>query len=360
MNRDIKELLNEAIKNEPPAKPLDVDALAAEGNRRIRGNRLGVAGAAAGTLAVVTAAALILPGAFGGTGSNETSSVAADEDQNLETDNEQGEYPVPPLDPDRKYRYGNSSNTSVPETEQLTEVFWSLMAASFPDMVVFSFGGADPLPPDLYPTMSRSESDLLLMDEDTEYPTTTYGDEGEPIGYSRPIYGFAENAGFYGTIWTVTDPDRKVYDEFDLTIHPKGSFDTEPKSYPNGSASKPPVPHLTTGCEDQLNSGQGGTDNFEQDYTCSESTGPNGEPVQVVELTLSVGNNGNHDFISMKAITVIVTLENGNAVVFTNMYGSTEVDGEHGAYLDLADIDPAMSADDMVELAISLPQVVVH
>lgn len=357
MNRDIKELLNEAVKDEPPAKPLDVDALTAKGSRRLRSNRLGVAGAALSTVAVVTAAALLLPGSSGGNGNPDNSAPAATEPVEVR----QPEFPIPELDPDRKYRYESVESSETAETAQLSGAFWETMIERYPELKVLDLDSNELLSdPEQFPVMKRNQSDLWLLDEDTDYPHSYMSDDRETKVFTKPVYGFSANAGLYGALYLLTDEDREVYDEIDLSIHPAGSFEAAPKSFPKGSVSKPVVPHLATGCEDQLNSGQGGTDNFEQDFTCSEATGPNGEPVQVVELTLSSGANGNHDFISMKVITVIVTLENGNAVVISNMISPVAVDGEHGDYLDLTDFSPAMDAEALIELAVSLPPVVVQ
>ena len=357
MNRDIKQLLNEAVKDEPAAKPMDVDALAAKGIRRMRSNRLGVAGAALSTVAVVTAAALMLPGTFGGADDQNPDNPAPAANEPVEIP--QPEFRIPELDPDRQYMYEPVDSSETAETAQLSEAFWATMIEKFPGIMPMEIDGGEPTSdPTKFPVMTRTESKLWLLDEDTEYPGTYMSDDRESHVFTRPVYGFTGNAGLYGALYFAADEDRKVYDELDVTIHPNGSFDAEPKSFPKGSASVPVVPHLATGCEDQLSSGQGGSDNIKQDFECSEATGPNGEPVEVVELTLRSGTD--HEFISMKVITVIVTLENGNAVVISDMISPSEIGGEHGDYLDLTDINPAMDAEALIELAVSLPPVVVQ
>ena len=198
---DLKHIFDGALKNEPPAGELDLDTLEQAGRRHVRRRRMGIAGAVTTGVAAVTAAALIIPGAPFGADGSPTQNAHPAAEQGEDTPQEQPEFPFPELDPDRKYVFHPSADgESTAETEKLTAIFWDFMAANVPELGVYAPANAGTLTflePEEYPEIERTESELWLTPEDTEYPQrfTPATDLFESTGYQRPVYGFSSYSG---------------------------------------------------------------------------------------------------------------------------------------------------------------------
>ena len=355
---DIKRLFDEALQDEPTPSALDMDALERVGRGKVRRRRLGMAGSG---VAVVTAAALILPGALTGWGETANDHAQGQAATGGQQSQEQPEFPYPELDPDRKYLYANQDSTgTTAETEELTTAYWEYMSENVPGLTVYNINAPSnpPVNPDHYPEIKRAVSDLWLLPEDTKYPQEYHrsSDLQEKTGYERPIYWLSAS-DYSNDLWFSGDGDE-AYSTMQISIHPKGSFETEPKSYPDGSPKKAVDPHLLTGCEDQVITP--GPKTIATDYDCSTMTGPDGEDVQVVEY--SVWTGADQEYLAEKTVAVAVTLDNGNAVrIEHSLMGGSLIDGEdhvHGPS-PIIDMDPRFDAEQLVDLAVNLPRVVV-
>ncbi|GAA4896021.1 hypothetical protein LX16_1428 [Stackebrandtia albiflava] len=360
MNDDIKNLFQRAVDDEPPAKNLDLDGLEKRGSRALSRRRWGAAGAGAVGVAAVTAVALVLPGALGGAPADGTETpvtLPAAEDGE-ETTTTQPEFPFPELDPDRKYMWDSGDDEETAATAELTEAFWDHMTTEYSDMGVIDIetGYDELLEPEDFPAMSRSENELYLLKLENDYPYGySYSDRESSTGYVVPMYGLNPAVGTYGTLWLTFGGEGSPLHHMDLTVHPKGSYDATPMSYPESVSGTPVPPHLLAGCEDVTAKGQAER-NWTVDYDCSEATGPNGEHIQQLSSTL-ITQDG---FVSNKMNAVIVTLPNGNAVVVQSSITPNVFGGEHGDVVDITDVEPELDFEELAALALALPQVIVE
>ncbi|ADD45601.1 hypothetical protein [Stackebrandtia nassauensis] len=365
MNDDIRGTLSRAMPPDLPAPRIDLDTLEQEGEKLVKRRRFGLTGMASTGVAVVAALALTLP----------TALVSGAEQDDAAGNGEQKAYPLPDLDPDEIYGWiGIDDEKQTEATKELTEEFWAYLTQKYPDLKVHNenyveddsgddsgddpgddpTGGPDEnqekyLEPEDYPTFLRGENSLATVkdavkDEWPDVQGSAIMDE-DPSGYTKPVYGMPTEEGLTGAIRTDLKKDAAFIDAFDISVHPKGSFGDGAKSIPGHPGRGPLLPYLAEGCEDEVGPGKTENDTEGYEYDCEESTVPGGGKVHKIEQTANGGEEA-PDEIAHRVNTVIVTLANGNAVVINDM-----AEGDH---------EPTMSTDELTELALALPDVVVE
>src|SRR5690606_28183343 len=72
----------------------------------------------------------------------------------------------------------------------------------------------------------------------------------EDTDYSKPVYGMPSYQD--GSINLKLTKDAKYFDEFDISVHPEGSYKPEPKSVEKNPDLGPLTPHLAAGCDERV------------------------------------------------------------------------------------------------------------
>lgn len=358
MNDEFRGRLSRALPPDLPAPRIDLDEVERRGERLLRRRRFGAVGVVTGGVAVLAAAALLLPTAFAGANGGHE---AADQTGH------QKAYPLPDLDPNALYGWiGSDDEEQTEATEALTEGYWAFLTEQFPDLAVLDrdlyFEGSEEtsgsrveyLDPADYPVLLRGENTLGIVKDEfkDDWPDMEGSDLMEPTDYTKPVYGLPPQEGLFETVQIRAEKDSEFFDALDISVHPKGSFAEGAEGIGEEPGYGPLLPYLAEGCQDGTNTAK--NEPIEFDFECEEVDLPGGGSAHRITQTTGDGTK-----IWSRTNTVIVTLDNGNAVAVNDMVGGNRVDGTDTDF-ELTDVHPALSLDDLTALARSLPQVVVE
>lgn len=317
MTEQIKAMLDEAARFDEPPSGINGDDVVAKGRKRTRTRRLGAAGGATLSVAAVTALALVLAPAAGGTQGDDRDSAAGAI--------EQPGFTLPDLDakPGDKFewlsKYDDGQRTK--ETRKFEAAYWKFVEDEFDDVRVVPDRGDvtfEPLADDTKPVMTRDVMWVNYVDGDSD-PTPVYHDE-------IPWYRLQANLSL----------DRDDIAEYlDVTVYPKGSFEAGPgKEYG--------YRNLYT-C-DHRDAGPGGRQPVEADRDCSEKTGPDGEKIARVTTMFKSGEvtGADRELIVYRADGTAISVRNWGAIRYRDgQLTSTQ--------------EPALDFEQLTDLALALP-----
>ncbi|MEV0647670.1 hypothetical protein AB0I28_20615 [Phytomonospora sp. NPDC050363] len=343
MTNDIRSVVSRELEGEIPPSALTADGIVTAGRKRVLGRRLGIGGALVTGVAALAAGILVFQPATGGvaTGASPEPSVSADAAPQVE---EQPSFPLPDLDWNEGYSWtAASSGTGTPETEVLTDALWEWIAARG-DVSLYRHddaGDADvQITRDNLPPVGRSNVFLV-------------GDAaGEPAAFSRPVYVFGDSSKRLRWVVDGVPDDSAIF----LTLYPKDSYLQGAGSIDGVLPLKPDPRYLVAGCEDYRYDSQTHEGQL-ADFTCDERTGPGGERILTVECVLDADGDS-----TQKIVTALVYLPDGNAVVVNAEpivgHQNTGTNPGQGTGQGTGP-GPGLTADDMVDLALSMPPVIV-
>lgn len=352
MTKDMESVVSRELRDRIPPTMITVEGITRAGKRRILGRRLGFAGAFVTGMAALTAGILVLqpgpggPGANAGASADPSVSSSAVDDLQPPT-GEQPSFPLPDLDWSRQYDWGtDGSHAETPETAMLTDALWEWTSGRDDVHLWWVNGitdGRDPVTRENLLPVYRTKQDLYEDDD----PSVSGSATGAATGYSRPVYILNTGSDFERSlIWTVDGVENSA--AIDMTVYPKGSYLPGAESVEGAAPSAHETRHLVAGCEDYRYDAQGTGENLAE-FTCDESEGPDGERIITVEAMFNATTAS-----EQKMITAVVYQPNGNAVVIEG----TAYNSENERFT--RGMGPGLTADDMADLALSLPDVIVR
>lgn len=335
MVEDIKGLLDDAASQNQPASTIDTVQIVARGKRSVRGRRLKAGGAATAGIAVLAAGALLLPSAFAG---NNDGPDRLGDGQAADSPAEQPKFTLPDVEEKDGYKYQwdaegtakdpngmhDDSSTTTDATAQYDKAFWKYMQDNFDEIGVTVAPKIEtyvPMTDGNRPVLTRNMMEL------NEYP----GNGEDPTSVSTeaiPQYGLNVDL-------TLSGKKSKVDDLIIATVYPNGGFK---------SGEGDTFEYLYT-CE-ASKAGPSGKQAAAQKHTCEESTGPNGEKIVNISTSFMTGTEKMTE--RGRENTAVVYREDGTAVVVSD--SSMFLDRESR---DVA--DPTMTAEQLTELALSMP-----
>ncbi|GIG67261.1 hypothetical protein [Phytomonospora endophytica] len=309
MTRDLARALDEEFAACTPPTAITRELIIHRGRRVRRRRRLALGGGTFGLVAGVVAAALVLA-PVAGVPIEPPVAIA------------QPEFPLPELDPDEEYFWVPSvaDGRVTPDTAKLDKAYLEHLAAFGRPLVT---AGANPITRYTY-TLGHGDAEFL-----------------DPNAYSSPVY-FGGDVG-------VTATDGEYMDSIHVRLSAKGSF-LPGAGQPKGPNPNAPVPYLVPGCEDYTFDRHLGAPS-EIDFECAERTGPNGERMIVVTRVKTAG--GGEQW--MKERFVVVYRLDGTALTVTD--DLVRIDG---AQADLRDAGFGLSEEDLVALALAMPDLLVR
>ena len=323
-----------------PPSALDTDRIVKAGRRRLGARRAGLAGGFALAVVALTGGILALQPA-GGTAPVDAAAEG------------QPTYPLPGLDGDKQWTWkldglSNGGPTRTEATEEITDALWSWIE-SRDDLAVTRYDPAAnsyvPVTRETFPGVVRDTQSLYEVADGTDTPQ----------GYQRPVYRLGESV--YGQehddlSWTFAEnADANIMDDsLRLAFYPKGSFVYGAQSARRGDPAEPDVHNLVAGC-DGYSYDAGEYAPRVGTFSCEESTGPNGERVVAVTWNETTGTTSHRT-----SRTVVLYRNDGNAVVVSDSAYTSSHD------IDAVPADPrlVLSAEELTELAASMPDVVVE
>ena len=319
--RELGRSLDAEFAASTPSSAITGDAIIHKGRKVRRHRRLALAGTGAAVVAAAVAVALAVPGVMSEGGTDDSGPIG-------EAVVEQPAFPLPELDPDKGYYWMPLVSGSAPtdETRTLDAAYREHMATLIDGLVTS----------DLKP-MQRYERGIESQAVDDAEGNN------ELLPYSAPLY--------YGGGAAVRSEDGEHQDTVTVEVSAKGSFLPGP-GQPFGANGGAPAPYLVPGCEDYSYNGHGIEENrLSVDFECSTSTGPDGEQVlSVTHLLRAAGG----ELRSVRQYVVVYRLD-GTAIVVTD---NLEAIGQEVA--DLRGVEPGLSEQDLLALALAMPDVVVR
>ncbi|MEV0647662.1 hypothetical protein AB0I28_20575 [Phytomonospora sp. NPDC050363] len=295
---------------------------------RVR-RRLFGGGAVMAGLAAVVAAVLVVPGLLPG-------SVDPDAARPPYPPVDQPEFPLPELDPAGMYVWFPREDASrTPETEAISAA-WLESVLAIDGAIAYSYEGEDPTSPwqplaeDNYDHVLRSWRALAVT-----YPS-------DPEGFFRPLDSGEYLAPLYsGGSVALVFADGVWPEELSVEVHAKGSFLPGVGEVDSRSdwEQAPYVVHGCAGMDDDPNV---------LSYSCTNSTGPNGEAVATVEYSMARPSG----VASRRQVALFRT--DGTAVVVSDSLTPLSedvgiIDGQGGDFV--------LTGEDLLDLALGIPPV---
>ncbi|MEV0647666.1 hypothetical protein AB0I28_20595 [Phytomonospora sp. NPDC050363] len=345
MTRDFGSSLDRELDTASPPTAITADGLVRKG--RLETRRRSLTAGAASVVIVALAAGLVfqLAGRAGGDRADPAASPSTSSSESAAPSFPltQSAFPLPQPDPDKKWFWATVGSVEQnPATRALTGAWYQALS---------NIDGAELFTSDMDTGVTSAATSANFgpftrrVDGLAENVATEPGafGRGELQGYQRPMYELWNvNLHFDG----VKRPDGIRIEYF-----PKGSYIEGVKSIPGAVPGASDWRYLSSGCEDYFWSGQG-RDGWKADYTCRESTGPNGERVQEILLDTHRPNDSSPPSRSSK---VIVYLPDGNAVVVEDIAPEPMEPGEPS----IPDAEPGLTPRELAELVFSIPAVVI-
>lgn len=354
MSRDIRELLDGAIGDTPPAR-LDSDSATGLG-RRALGRRRAYAGggALAGVAAAALAVTLVMNTVGGGHGSlpggnaglqpsasdgpevsgsyHDPAAEKYDPDGDGILEVDMPVVTLPQVDEANPFGYGWNPGfvgKDTPEADAYGEAFWAYLERTYP--------GHTDMTAELLKDRIGDATGVhaKVRDHTAELVKGVSANEAWPTGDVMPIYLLEFNQNGFSSDTMIQLPGEEHPDGLGLAIYPVGGFTTGV----NG------VFDLAQ-CEDYEH-GANGDRTIRESYTCGETTGPNGELVRTIrQASTEVGGGG----WAVKLSTILYRAD-GTAVVVTD--GVEDWAGER------PQADPVLDHQELLALAAAMPDTVV-
>ncbi|HEY1175925.1 MAG TPA: hypothetical protein VGF17_07180, partial [Phytomonospora sp.] len=257
---------------------------------------------------------------------------------------EQPSFPLPDLDWENDHfdwSYNGSSDIETAETVILTDRLWNWIS-DYEGLQLYSgTGEGERVTRDEFIPFVRATQKLVT---DLEPDDGTFS-LGPDTGYERPVYLWTAGANFGdGYRWRFDGAPNDG--QIGIGIYPKGSYLTGPKSV-LASPSTWEVRHLVAGCEDYRFDSQGRSGKL-ADFTCDEKKGPDGEKILIVECLVNAESEW-----AQTMVTAVVYRPDGNAVVVDGYAYTEEYQGFQTG------MGPVLTGDEMADLAMSLPALIV-
>ncbi|GIG67271.1 hypothetical protein [Phytomonospora endophytica] len=348
MTKDMGSVVSRELEGSIPASGITADGIVRAGRRRMVGRRLGFGGLFLTGAAALTAGILaIQPGSGSLPAASPSASGSAEESPPpAPPQEEQQAFPLPDLDWENDsydWGYADSTDVETAETAILTERLWQWIS-DYEGLELLEYdgsGGSEPVTRENFHPFQRTVQKLVedLAPEPGDFSL------GPDAGYERPIYLWAGGASYSsGYAWRFDGADNDA--QIGVTIYPKGSYLPGPKSV-RSMPSTWDVRHLVAGCEDYRFDSQGRTGKL-ADFSCEEKDGPDGERILMVECVFNAESEW-----AQTMVTAVVYQPNGNAVVVDGY----AVDGENLPFK--TGMGPVLTGEEMADLALSLPDLVV-
>lgn len=330
MTRELARVLDEEFAELTPPSAMTGRAIVQKGRKVRRRRRFAYGGAG---VAVVAALALLLPPMLPG------GAPADSADPPPYSYVDQPEFPLPELDPDAGYVWhlGNDG-IRTPETAAVDAVWLERVRAiegakayvHTPEAV------GEPLTDANYPGITRHERELMIR---------------HGTGYSR-IPGGGFQVPYYQGGEVVLDFGNGDWSErLMVEVYAKGSFlpgPGQPAPHMSGP-DRTPGPYAIDGCEDYSVDVDGGL-TLSVHYTCTETAGPAGERVVVVESKVAYSPGDQVD----PEIAVALYRGDGTAVVVRDALTSIEETRSPQGPREFG-----LTPEDLLELALWIPPVLV-
>lgn len=334
MTRDFGPSLDSELDTASPPTAITADEIIHKGRRQAF-SRKAYTGAAS-AVALVLAVGMVFQLARTATGGD-----VADPSPSASTAPVQPSFPLPDVDLEASWRWTTDGGrgTETETTMALTDAWWAaLSAVGGGSPAVVDEDTAEPSPA----TEEQFDPVRRVVEALVEESSSDDAGEGVPQGYTRPVYRLEASMLFDG----VPRPDGFFAEYF-----PRGSYVEGAETAPADDGSVTAEwRHLNSGCEDTDNAG-----GRRSDYTCVETTGPNGE--RVTEIALTVHHPVGDGWPPSRYSIALIYLPDGNAVRVVD--AAPQGMAPEDTTPSIEDPRPGLTPHQLAETVFAMPPVVI-